>query len=332
MSRSAEFSGGTFGFGALMALVLRQFWVIALVVLVGSLSALGYGNLQAPSFDASAVVQVRQGAALPLMEARITSAESLIAIAQRHHLPEGDGSLVSLRQSIALHDLKSAAGQSLGFAPETTGLVISVALPNAELAAQVANDLAQQVLDLGNQGQLDSGYYELVFYRGEEGRLWQEVSALRAESQAMVATVAVADEALATRRRLDLLEDQYNLVRQRLAQQEVAARLDSRNRAGQFSLLQRATSAEAIRIVQSFMVIGVAGSLLLAVTLAFVLERRYPALQRGPWNDFMALRTRLAGGYRMVDDPKRPILGLPRFAVVTGILVAMLIAAAALIR
>ena len=315
-----------------MALVLRQFWVIALVVMVGSLSALGYGHLQTPSFDASAVVQVRQGAALPMMEARLTSAESLIALAQRHQLAGDAGSLVALRQAIALHDLTSAAGQSLGFAPETSGLVISVRLPNAELAAQVANDLAQQVLDVGSQGQLDSGYDELVFYRGEEGRLWQEVSALRAESQAMVGTAAVVEEALATQRRLDLLEDQYDLVRQRLAQEEVAARLDSHNRAGQFSLLQRATSAEAIRIVQSFMVIGVAGSLLLAVTMAFVLERRYPALQRGPWNDFMALRARLEGGYRMVDDPKRPIFGLPRFAVVTGILVALLIGVAALIR
>ncbi len=332
MSRSVHFADGDFGFGALLALVVRQFWVIALVVMVGSLSALAYGHQQAPSFDASAVVQIRQGAAFAILEARLTSRDNLAKIAQRHQLSDDAGSLVALRRAVAMHDLTSAAGQTLGFAPETTGLVISVRMPHAEMAAQIANDLAQQVLDLGNEGHLDDGYDDLLFYRGEEGRLWQEVGALRAEIQALVGTVAETDEALATQRRLDLLEDQYSLVRQELAKQEVAARLDSRNRAGQFSQLQRATSADAVSIVQSFMVIGVAGSLLLAVTLAFVLERRYPALQRAPWNDYVALRAKLRGGYRMVDDPKRPILGLPRFVVVAGFLVALLIGVAALIR
>ena len=196
----AEFPGREVAVMALLSLVVRQFWVIALVVAVGSLSALAYGNLQAPSFDASAVVQIRHGAALPMMEARLTSRDNLTAIVQRQqlvageNLPGGEPPLVRLRQAIAVHDLTTSAGQSLGFAPETAGLVISVRLPDAEMAARVANDLAQQVLDLGNQGQLDAGYDELVFYRGEEGRLWQEVSALRAESQAMLGTQAAENE------------------------------------------------------------------------------------------------------------------------------------------
>ncbi len=324
----AEFPGREVAVMALLSLVVRQFWVIALVVAVGSLSALAYGNLQAPSFDASAVVQIRPGAALPMVEARLTSRENLTALALRHLLAAGDDQpVVMLRQAIALNNLTSEAGQGLGFAPETSGLVISVRLPDAELAAQVANDLAQQLLDLGNKGALVPGFDALVFYRGEEERLWQEVSALRTESQAVSAAAATGSV-----RKLLLLQDQYDLVRTRLAEQEVATRLESHNRAGQFSLLQRATSARAVRVVQSIMVIGVAGSLLLAVTLAFVLERRYPALQRGPWNDFMALRAKLAGGYLLIDDPKRPILGLPRFVVVTGILVALLIGMTALIR
>jgi hypothetical protein len=323
------------GVGAFVALLLRQFWVIALVVTVGSLSALAYGNMQVPIFEASAVVQVRSDAVRPDVEDVLTSRDNLLLMVARHRVFAGAGvdeAVVLLRQAIAVRDLTAEAGQRLGFQPEVAGLVISVRLADAESAARVANDLAQQILDLGNRGVLDADFGQLTFYRGEEDRLWQEVSALQTELQASAGTVATADAAFGDEHRLLLLQDQHDLVRQRLAEQEVAARLDSRNRAGQFSLLMRATSAEAVLLVRNWMLIGVAGSLLLAVTLAFVLERRYPALQRGPWTDFMALRARLAGGYRLIDDPKRPILGLPRFAVVAGVLVTVLVGVAAFIR
>lgn len=316
---------------ALLALLLRQFWVIALVVTVGSLAALAYGSLQAPSFEASAVVQVRKDGALLRVEDRLTGRDNLLAMAQRHQLFAGRGedqAVVELRQAIAVHDLTSQAGAALGYAPEVAGLVISVRLPDAETAARVANDLAQQILDLGNKGELDADFGNLQFYRGEEERLWQEVSALRAEIQADAGTVAGENGQFGVERRLGLLQDQLDVVRLRLAEQEVAARLDSRDRAGQFGLLERATTAKAISVVENWMLIGIAGSLLLAVTLAFVLERRYPALQRTPWGD---LRARLQGGYRLIDDPSRPILGLPRFAVVAAVLVAVLVGVAALV-
>ena len=335
MRRSTEYAGRAVPFGASAALLIRQFRVIALVVTSGSLAALAYGGMQAPSFEAAAVVQVRAGAALPKVEDRLTSRDNLLKVATRQQLFRGgvadDQAAVVLRQAIAVHDLTSDAGKTLGFAPEVSGLVIAVRLPDAEQAARVANDLAQQILDLGNQGQLDDRSAELGFYRGEEARLWQEVSALAAESQAAAGSMAAADVAFAAGRRLMLLRDQYDLVRSRLAEQEVAARLENRSRAGQFSLLLRATSAEAIAVAGNWMLIGVAGSLLLAVALAFVLERRYPALRRGPWHDFATIRARLEGGYRLIDDPRHPILGLPRFAVVAAVLVAVLVGVAALI-
>ena len=335
MRESTEFAGQAVAFGASAALLIRQFRVIALVVTLGSLSALAYAGLQAPSFEAVAVVQVRAGAALPQVEDRLLSRSNLLEVATRQQLFRGgvadDQAAVALRQAIAVHDLTSEAGKTLGFAPEVSGLVIAVRLPDAEPAARVANDLAQQILDLGNQGQLDDRFAELVFYRGEEARLWQEVSALAAESRAAAGSGAAADGAFAAGRRLLLLQDQYDLVRSRLAEQEVAARLENRNRAGQFSLLLRATSAAATAEVGNRMLIGVAGSLLLVVALALVLERRYLALGRKPWHDFATIRARLGGGYRLIDDPKRPILGLPRFAVVAAVLVAVLVGVAALI-
>ncbi|MEO6298409.1 MAG: Wzz/FepE/Etk N-terminal domain-containing protein [Paracoccaceae bacterium] len=321
--QSGQFSGRVVGFGAIVPRLLRQFWVIALVVTVGAVAALAYGHMQIPTFEASAVVQVRDGSALANVEDRLTSRTNLLAVAARQAFTAADDDqmAVGLRRAIAFDALTSDAGRVLGFAPQTYGIVISVQLQDAEQAARVANDLAQQILDLGGQGQLEEAYPKLAFYRGEEARLWQEVRAMQTERQAP----ETQDVALDSARRLELLQDQYEVVRHRLAEQEVAARLADRVRAGQFSLLIRATSARAVSVDRSWMLLGMAGSLLLAVTLAFVLERRYPALQRGQGTDLRTLRARIEGGYRMVDDPKRPIWGLPRFAVLAGILVAVLI-------
>ena len=68
----------------------------------------------------------------------------------------------------------------------------------------------------------------------------------------------------------------------------------------------------------------------LAVTVAFVLDRRYPRLQRGSEAGFARLRTRTARVFLIVDDPARPIMGMPRFVVFSAVLVAGLIGLASL--
>ncbi len=306
----------------LVAPLLRQFWMIVLFVTVGALASLAYGRMQTALFEASAVVQTRPGVDVDSAKSRLTSRENLLAMVERHRMDTSDSAdeaAVRLRQAIAVRDMTSQAGGTLGFAPEVNGIVVSVLWPNKDTSARIANDLAQQVLDAGLAGQLDPQHDTLEFYRREELRLWQEVSALQTELQA-------GQRGLADDRRLALMQDQYDLVRQRLAAFELDGRLAIAASAGQFSLLQRATSTEAVSVVRNWMLVGVAGSLLLAVALAFVLERRYPGLQRGPWDDFGAENQRLMRFYRFFDDPDRPILGLPRFAVVASILVAWLIA------
>ena len=313
---------------AFVAPLLRQFWMIILIVTVGALSSLAYGRMQVPSFEASAVVQTRPGVDVEAAKARVTARDNLLALVLRHQINGSETAsraAVRLRQSIAVRDLTSDAGSTLGLAPEVSGIVVSVLWPDAETSARIANDLAQQILDAGNTGQLGEQQGELEFYRREEQRLWQEVGALRAELER---AQPVADDT----HRLALMKDQYDLVRQRLVEFELNARLVAAEQAGQFSLLQRATSTEAVSVVRNWMLVGVAGSLLLAVALAFVLERRYPALQRGPRDDFGVANERLARLYRVFDDPQRPILGLPRFMVVAAIAVAWLIAIAELLR
>ncbi len=340
ISRQESGSDRAEAFGAILAPLLRQFWTIVLVVSAGALASLAYGRMQAPSFEASAVVQVRPGVDVAAAQDRLTSRRNLQEMALRHGLNRGPDGLdleratVALRQSIAVHDLMPEAGATLGFDPGVAGIVVSVLLPDADLSARIANDLAQQVLDAGSAGDLAPTRSTLEFYRLEEVRLWQESSALLAEIAAVqqIDSTESAQRQLEDQRRAALLQDQYDLVRDRLAAFEVDTRLAAAQQSGRFSLLQRATSTSAVRVVRDWMLVGVAGSLLLAVALAFVLDRRYPALQRGPWDDLAGLRRHLVRAYRVVDDPARPILGLPRFVVVSAMLVVVLTGAAALIR
>lgn len=313
------------GLGALILPLKRQFWLICLIVVIGALSSLAYGRMRAPGFEATAVVQVQTGTDTALAKAQLTSPRNLLEMVMRHRLTtsEADASLgraaVVLRQAIAVQDLTSTAGGALGLEPEVAGVVVSVLLTDADLSARIANDLAQQLLDGGNAGQFDARHEELAFYRREEVRLWQESSALRAELDQSRGADA-AETALVDRRRLNLMQDQYLEVRRRLAAFEVEARLTTATQSARFSLLRRATATEAVSVPSSWMLMGVAGSLLLAVALALVLDRRYPG-------NLMAQRV-----WRMVDDPARPILGVPRFVFVSAVLVCGLIGAATLLR
>lgn len=337
ISRNALFADRSDLWGTLVAPLLRQFWMIVLIVTVGALSALAYSRMQAPSYEASAVVQARPGVDVAAAKQGLTTRENLLALVLRHRIggsEPSDRAAVRLRQSIAVRDLTSTAGSTLGLAAETSGIVVSVLWPDAEVSARIANDLAQQILDAGNTGALNEHHADLAFYRREELRLWQEISALEGELDQIGdgASPEYAQRRLSDGHKLHLMQDQYDLIRQRLAALEVDSRLAATSNAGQFSLLQRATSTEAVSVVRNWMLVGVAGSLLLAVALAFVLERRYPSLQRGPWDDFGAANQRLLRVYRFFDDPGRPILGMPRFVVAAGVVVSWLVALALMMR
>lgn len=201
------------------------------VLLALLLLAMAVLALQPPAFESHAVVQIHGGAAaIHDLERRLTTRESLAATADRQGIA-GDDPVVTLRRAVALHELTSAAGATLGLPPESSGVVVSVRLPDADLSARVANDLALQALDLGQEGQLDPGRDSLLFYRSEEDRLWQELSAMTSER--------VTGNPMKARQVM-LVQDQYDAIRGALAQAEIAARLARQQTAGDFMLLARA--------------------------------------------------------------------------------------------
>lgn len=313
------------------ALVARHVWMTALIVVGAALAAFAYARWQSPLYEATAVVLVQAGNPTDQVAAHMLSRDALLSIAARHGLGATgvgrDQMAVALRQAISINALTAVA---TGYPVQIAGLVISVRLSDAEMSARIANDLAQQILDLGNTGQFGDTQTDLEFYRRDEMRLWQEVSALRAEQdQARAASrVGAEDAGLVDQRQLMLMQDQYDLVRQHLAETEIAARLARQHQAGQFSLLRRATAGSAAKIVQDWTLSAIASGLLLAVALAILRDRRFPAQPSRPWPGSAALCDLGRRVYRQFDDPARPVLGVPRY-MVTSVLVVMWLSIAA---
>lgn len=290
---------------------LRRFWMVGVVLLLSCLSAFAIVSARGPIFEAQAVVQVRaEPDLLHLIEGNVLTREALLATAARQGLTGADAA-VTLRQAVALHDLTSVAGATLGLAPQISGLVISVRLSDVDQAVRVANDLALQVLDLGQNGRLDADHDDLAFYRAEEERLWQEISALRAE-------LSLQPDAVASgQRKIMLLQDQYDVIRRHLAEGEVASRRAERTRSGQFAMLQRATAGQAVQTGQWVKLVSLAVSVLLTIGLALAAFGRAALLR---------VRARHAKG------AERTLFGMPLSMMASLALVLALLGLAEVLR
>lgn len=307
-----------------LALLGRQVWLVALFVTLGAASMLVFARTQPALTEVSAVVLVQAGTSADGVAALLLGRDNLMAMSQRHGMTgkSPEDTAVVLRKSIAINSLTSEAGQDLGYAAQQVGVVVSVRLSGREVAARIANDLAQQILDFGNTGHFDENQRLLDFYRRDEARLWEEMSALSAEKdQAVASGVAFVDN-----RQVMLMQDQYDIVHQRLAETEIAVRLMRHQQAGQFSLLSRAAADETEPVARPSLTAGLVGSLLSAAALIYVAQRRLPTQQRGV--ETAGLRERV---YRHFDDPVRPILGIPRFVVISVLIVGLLSVAAKLL-
>jgi tyrosine-protein kinase Etk/Wzc len=173
-------------------------------------------------------------------------------------------------------------------------------------------------------------------------------NAHKVEVDAALATMAETERVLAGYdRQLTQLQDQYTAANARLSDATTAQRLAENQQSQRFSMLERAITPDYSTGggKKKIAMLGAVGSLIAGVVLAFLLDLWKPVVRTAaqmrrqldldPVVCIPELRKpkgRLGSALlRMIDDPSRPIFGLPRFAVLATVTVAVLVALAAVL-
>lgn len=209
----------------------RRLLIVAVVVLC--VGALGMVLKSRPdTFEAIAVIQIESplvggtdgapvasGAAqlLQAIEQRLTTRDNLLAVIDRHGLFADAPALTPdekvnlLRKSVRFENVASATGQPYGAPPQISALLVFAQLGSADLAARVANDFAQSILDQSSAGQLARARQTSGFFKEEEARVWSGITALEAQIAAYQNANA---QAMPTRR--EALADERQALEQDL--------------------------------------------------------------------------------------------------------------------
>lgn len=182
-------------------LLSRRRWLILAIAFVGAMMSAIYAKSRPDVYETAAVIQVEgaavQGATgergsaasqtLQLIEQRLTTRENLAAVIERHGLFADlpglslDRKIGMLRNSISFQGVDSAAGQSYGQARAISAILVYARLGDPDLAARVANDFAQSILDESALGQRNRADLNVSFFGEEVERIGHEISALEAE-------------------------------------------------------------------------------------------------------------------------------------------------------
>ena len=176
----------------------RRLWLILTVAVLGTLLAAVYAKSRPDSYEAAAVIEVRgaqvadagnSGSAqiLQSIEQRLTTRENLQAVIDRHglytDLPglSADERTALLRRNITFDAIASVGNSAYGAAAQISAIIITARDGNADLAARIANDFAQGVLDMSSSNKQTRTRDTLSFYREEEARLSGEIAGVEAE-------------------------------------------------------------------------------------------------------------------------------------------------------
>ncbi|THD76735.1 chain-length determining protein [Thalassobius vesicularis] len=288
--------GQTFSISAIIAAVLRRFWLIVAVTVIGSAAAVMYALSRPAVYEATAVIQiemaqVEENLAVPgaqrsnavetrlkLIEQKLMSRDSLIEVIEKFDLFAGDAAM-SMAQKVGL--LRGAATiQELidaeqAWRPDVqpSGLIITVRMGDAQLAADVANDLLSRVLVEGKSRRASRAERTLAFFEGEEAR----VSAAIAEAEQKLADYKTLNQAslpenlVSQQGQLTRLKDnQLDIERKLLDLQTNADRLRTEDLNRQTTLLrqQKLLLEERISILAA------------ALTAAPEVQRQLSAMER----------------------------------------------------
>lgn len=196
--------GHIHSFDELAAFLLRRKWLILAVAMIGAALSVYAASLKRPYYEAAAVIQIEAPAVdqatdptapapqstadlLQSVEQRLTSRENMLEVIQRHGLYADlpaltpDQKIALLRQSVFFQSIASAGASAYGGAQRVSAMIITASSSDAELAARIANDFAQGLLDEGNASQTARARETLAFYTGESKRVEADIAALDAE-------------------------------------------------------------------------------------------------------------------------------------------------------
>ena len=173
--------------------------------------------------------------------------------------------------------------------------------------------------------------------------------ARRSELEADLSTSPEVERVLGGyERQMTQLQTQFDSANARMTDAETEARLAVRQQAERFTLLERAIVPESAigGGNRKIAIAGALASLLAAVGLAFGMDLARPVVRSAAQMERqldlrpvisipeIALPKKARAGrglIKMLDDPTKPLLGLPRFAVIAAGATLFLIAAAAMV-
>ncbi len=188
-------------FDELLNFLTRRRSLILAVAIIGALLSALYAKSRPDSFETAAVIQVQSAAVegteaqrasvaavtLQAIEQQLTTRENLTAVIERHGLYAGlplsmDKKIALLRASVSFQGVDSAAGQAYGEARNLSAILVFARMGEAELAARIANDFAQSLLDMSAASQRSKADQNVVFFREEVDRIGRDIARLEAET------------------------------------------------------------------------------------------------------------------------------------------------------
>lgn len=190
-------------FAELLNFLHRRRALILSVAIIGALLSAIYAKARPDTFETAAVIQVQSAAVqgteaqrssvaavtLQAIEQQLTTRENLTKMIARHALYSGlplsvDKKIDLLRASVSFQGVDSAAGQAYGEARNLSAILVFARMSEAELAARIANDLAQGILDMSAASQRSKADQNVIFFRQEVDRIGQEITQIEAEAAA----------------------------------------------------------------------------------------------------------------------------------------------------
>lgn len=190
-------------FAELLNFLHRRRALILAVAIIGALLSAIYAKARPNTFETAAVIQVQSAAVqgseaqrssvaavtLQAIEQQLTTRENLTKMIDRHALYSVlplsvDKKIDLLRASVSFQGVDSAAGQAYGEARNLSAILVFARMSEAELAARIANDLAQGILDMSAASQRNKADQNVIFFRQEVDRIGQEITQIEAEAAA----------------------------------------------------------------------------------------------------------------------------------------------------